>query len=212
MLNGRQSFLVSLSFHLGLLIVLLVAGAIMASKLGKREPIEFDLLAPIQVPNENRGAPEPRKEPEPEPEITEHVIEEHTFNPNRSLNLGDIPDIANEEFTPYKPNVAPIDDLGSPSSPEASYIQLIVAVCEQNWNKTKPARGVLGRTVPTLDVAITVARHGRILNHRITRSSGNAALDRSVREAIELSNPFPAFTSDMKGAEQEFKLRFILDD
>ena len=211
MLSGRQSFLVSLSFHLGLLVVLLVAGVIMARKLGKREPIELDLLAPVRVrPEQEQGAPEAPDEPKPV--ITEHVIEEETFNPRESLNLDDIPTIADEEFKPYDPGITPIDDSARPGSPEANYIQLIVAACERNWEKTKPARGVLGRTVPTLDVVITVARNGRILGHRITRSSGNAALDRSVREAIELSNPLPAFTSDMKGPQQEFELRFVMDD
>ena len=206
MLNGRQSFLVSLSFHLGLLVVLLVAGAVMARKLGRREPIELDLLAPVQVgPEQNQGALETQDEPEPE--ITKHVIEEDTFNPNRSLDLSEIPTIPQDDFTPYTPNVTVSTEGGGGGS---SYAALIKAACTRNW--TPPGRGVLGRPVPSTDVEITVARDGRILGHRITRPSGNAALDRSVVEAIERSNPLPAFPRELSGAQRNFLITFYPEE
>lgn len=206
MITQRQSFLVSLSFHLGLLVVLLVAGAIMARQIGKREPIELDLLAPVQVPNENRGAPEPRKEPEPEPTITKHVVEEQAFNPNASLDLSEIPTIPEENFDPYTPNITVSTEGGGGSN----YAALIKAACTRNW--TPPGRGVLGRPAPSTDVEITVARDGRILGHRITRPSGNAALDRSVAEAIERSNPLPAFPRELTGAQRNFQITFYPEE
>lgn len=210
MLSQRQSFLVSLGFHAGLVIVLLIAGALVARRIMGPRTIELDLLAPVQVgPEEAKGA---QQEPEEEPEIITREVQEPTYDPSKSLDPSKIPEIKEEKFRPYKPAIKATSSSGGPRSPEARYINLVVAECKRNWEKTKPARGVLGRTVPTLDAVITIGRDGRILDSRITRSSGNAALDRSVREAIKLSNPFPAFLSEMKGAQQDFELRFVLDD
>ena len=209
MLSGRQSFLVSLSFHLGLLIVLLVAGVIMAHKLGKREPMELDLLAPVQVgPEQSQGAPKTPDEPEPEPVITKHVIEEDTFDPNRSLDLSEIPTIPREDFTPYTPNVTVSTEGGGGGG--SNYAALIKAACTRNW--IPPGRGVLGRPVPSTDVEITVARDGRILGHRITRPSGNAGLDQSVVQAIERSNPLPAFPRELTGAQRKFQITFYPEE
>jgi len=210
MLSGRQSFLVSLSFHLGLLIVLLVAGALVAHKLGKREPIELDLLAQVPVrPQQEQGAPQTPHEPEPEPVITEHVIEDPSFNPSESLNLDDVPNVEEENYNEWEPEPVPSDG-GGPVDTATSYGQLIVAACKRNW--TPPPPGVLGQPPPTTDVSVTVARNGRILSYTIARASGNAAFDRSVLEAIRLSNPLPAFPRELSGAQDTFPITFELDD
>jgi protein TonB len=208
MLSGRQSFLVSLSFHLGLLVVLLVAGALVAHKLGKRKPIELDLLPPVPArPQQEQGAPQPQEEPEPD--ITPHVIEDPSFNPNASLDLDDVPEVKEETYKEWEPKPVLPDD-GGPVDPAASYGQLIVAACKRNW--TPPPPGVLGRPLPTTDVNITVARTGQILDYTIVRASGNAAFDRSVLEAIRLSNPLPAFPRELSGAQDTFPVTFELDD
>jgi protein TonB len=209
MLNQRQSFLVSLAMHVGLVLVLLIAGALVARRIMGPRPIQLDLVAPVEVgPEEEAGAP---KEPEPEPEIVEREVDEKpTYDPSKSLDLSKIPEIEREEFEPYKPSVTAVDS-GAPSSPEARYLALVVAGCKRNWEKTKPSRGVLGSTAPTLRAVITIRRDGRYVSHRITRSSGIAAVDRSVDEAIRLSDPFPAFPREMAGAQQDFEIEFILE-
>ena len=209
MLNERQSFLVSLTLHLGLLLVLLIAGALVARRIMGPKPIELELMAPVQVPNENQGAPETPDEPEPEPVIEDHVVEEDTFNPNDSLNLDDIPDVEEETYKDWEPEPVPSDG-GGPVDPATSYGQLIVAACKRNW--IPPPPGVLGRSLPTTDVDVTVARTGRILSYKIVRSSGNAALDRSVLEAIRDSNPLPAFPRELTGVQRKFTVTFIPED
>jgi TonB family protein len=211
MLTERQAFLVSFAAHVAVIVALVTAGVLVARRALRPETMELDLLAPVQVgPRANQGARTPEEQPKPpeeEPKVVERTIPE--YNPNASINLDEIPKIKEEPFTPYKPKTITIGGDGSAAG-GTSYGSLIIAACKRNW--TPPGRGVLGRPVPSTDVEITVARDGQILSSRITGPSGNAALDRSVLEAIRLSNPLPAFPAELTGAQRTFPLTFIPED
>lgn len=208
MMTKRQSFLFSLGVHAGIIVALLIAAVILARRPLKFTTMELDLLAPVQAGVEqDEGTDE---EPEPEPEIVEREREDPIFNPNNVFDPSKIPDIAEEKFEEYAPGVEPAGPTDGLSPSEMTYYDLIVAEFTRNWEKTKPARGVLGRRVPTVHVVITIRRDGRILDHRITRASGVPAVDSSVREAIRLSKP-PPFLRDMKGTQQDFKINFVLE-
>jgi len=211
MLTERQSFVVSFIAHAALIVALLITGVLLARRALGPRTIELDLLAPVQVgPDESEGAEEqPEEEPEEEVEIVEREVEEHTYDPNRSIDLDKIPKVTEEKFKPYEPKKISLSDGGS-SAGGTNYGTLIIAACKKNW--TPPGRGVLGRPVPSTDVEITVARDGRILSSRITGPSGNAALDRSVLEAIRLSNPLPAFPPELTGAQITFPITFIPEE
>ena len=215
MITRRQSFLVSFGAHVTLVIVLVIVSILFAKRVIRPRPFQVELQPRVQASSEtNQGAQQEQPDepkPEPQPKIIERTIEAPSFSRNASLNLDNIPNIAHEQYTPYKPTITATGDSAGSAS-QAAYIDLIVAECQRNWEKTKPARGELGQTIPTLEVVITVRRDGGILGHRITRSSGNAALDRSVRQAIDRSDPLPAFTPDMSGTQQDFELRFVLDE
>ena len=95
MLSERQSFLVSLATHLGVLVVLLVVGAIVARRTLGPDPIQVELLSPVPAAPKHSGErvqPKP-PEPEPEPEIIERQREDPPFDPDRSINPDEIPDV-----------------------------------------------------------------------------------------------------------------------
>ena len=218
MISNRQSFFVSFGLHAAVLIVLLLGGVMAARHaLKSRPPIELDLLAPVETNAGNQSAaeqPEETKpvekiEPDEKPEIVERRVEDSTYNPASSVDLSDIPKIKREQFREYKPTKVSIEGTGAAGG-GSNYGSLIVAACKRNW--TPPGQGVLGRSAPNVLVSITVARDGRILGQRVVRSSGNAALDRSVLEAVEQSNPLPAFPRELTGVQRDFEIRFVPED
>jgi protein TonB len=212
-MSPRQSFLLSLGGHVGLVIVLLAAGVLLARRFIRSEPVEVDLLQTITPgPESGQGAQEKREQPKPdEPQIVERKVpKEPTYDPSKQIDLSQMPAVKNESFKPYEPK--PADTApGNGSGPGGgSYEALIRAACYRNW--TPPALGVLGRPVPSTEVEISVERTGRIVSRRITRASGNAEFDRTVLEAINLSNPLPAFPPELKGAQQTFSILFRIPE
>ncbi len=209
----RQSFFFSLGVHIAIIIALFITGVILARRPLRFRTTELDLLAPVQAGVEDEGTDDEQEteaEPEPEPEIVEREREDPTFPPNRPFDPSKIPDIKKETFKPYTPDVKAAGGADGLSPSEVTYINLIVAEFKRNWENTKPERGVLGRSVPTVRVEITIRRDGRILDHRITRASGVPAVDSSVREAIRLSKP-PPFLREMSGTQQDFEIDFVLE-
>jgi TolA protein len=68
-----------------------------------------------------------------------------------------------------------------------------------------------GRDIRTpVKVEIVVARDGRILSANIIRSSGDSALDRSVRQALDRVSKLPPFPEESKDSQRSFKINFEL--
>jgi periplasmic protein TonB len=63
--------------------------------------------------------------------------------------------------------------------------------------KQYPRMAQLRRQEGTALLRFTMARDGRVLSHRVERSSGHAVLDREVEELIERASPLPAMPADM---------------
>ncbi len=57
-------------------------------------------------------------------------------------------------------------------------------------------------------VKVTVRRDGTVVSATITKSSGNAAFDRSVKSALNAVSRVLPFPSEMKDVEQEFTWKF----
>ncbi|MBN1916415.1 MAG: TonB family protein [Verrucomicrobia bacterium] len=215
-MTPRQSFLLSLGIHVGLVIVLLVAGVLLAQRFLRPKPVEVNLLQTLAPgPDEGQGAQEEQEQPKPTPEkdpkiVERRIPEEVTYDPNKQIDFSNVPEVKSETPKPYEPE--PVPDGGGDDLPPGggTYKALIHTACYRNW--TPPPLGALGRPRPSTEVQIVVERTGRILSHRITRASGNAEFDRTVVEAIDLSNPLPAFPPEIKGAQQTFGILFNLPE
>ena len=68
------------------------------------------------------------------------------------------------------------------------YEQLLRDKVARNWRSQDLDSTVRNPVVVTFDIL----RSGSVQNIRVTRSSGNFAMDQSAQRAILLSNPFPA--------------------
>jgi TonB family protein len=55
-----------------------------------------------------------------------------------------------------------------------------------------------------------VARDGRILSSSVIRASGDAQLDKSVRQALDRVTKLPAFPEGAKDAQRTFRINFEL--
>jgi TonB family protein len=86
-----------------------------------------------------------------------------------------------------------------------NYADLIYATYYQAWQTPE------GRDVRTpVKVEIVVARDGRVLSSTVIRSSGDAQLDRSVRQALDRVTKLKAFPEGAKDLQRTFRISFEL--
>jgi len=92
---------------------------------------------------------------------------------------------------PGNPNGRPgIDAIKEPDF--GPYMRDLQQRIKRNW---EPPKGEESRRVVIL---FTIARDGRLMSKRITKSSGLAAADKAAMSAVELSAPFKPLPADYK--------------
>ena len=57
---------------------------------------------------------------------------------------------------------------------------------------TQPPKSLLGSQLPEVTIELSIAADGRVIGRRITRPSGNPAMDQSVRNLLERLDRMPA--------------------
>ena len=88
---------------------------------------------------------------------------------------------------------------GANAAAFTSYAQYVVSVYRRTWQPLIPKNLTRSRVAV---VEVTIDRTGRVLSSRITRKTGDAALDRSVQSALDrvksIGKAFPAGSKDSK--------------
>ncbi len=90
---------------------------------------------------------------------------------------------------------------GGTAGAPADYLTALQAWLERH--KEYPRQARLRRQEGTVLLSFTFDRSGRVLDHRIERSSGHAALDREVAEMLARAQPLPAMPEAMPQARLE---------
>jgi protein TonB len=117
------------------------------------------------------------------------------------------PEPAQVEPQPRQAGVVP-ESSGAPASvqtadaaravsagPPPDYLSRLRAWLERH--KQYPRMAQLRRQEGTALLRFTMLRDGRVVAHRLDRSSGHAVLDREAEELIERASPLPAMPADM---------------
>ena len=95
---------------------------------------------------------------------------------------------------------------GSNRAAFATYAQHVVAVYRRTWQPLIPKN--LART-RIAEVSVTIDRTGRVIRAIITRSTGDAALDKSVQRALDkVRSVGKSFPSGSRDAQRTFILDF----
>jgi len=99
---------------------------------------------------------------------------------------------------------------GTGGATYASYTSYVDLVYRQAWAPLKP-REISERAL-TVVARVVIARNGDVVLSEIKRRSGNEAMDRSVRAALDrvrtIGRPFPEGAQD---AQREFEIEFHLE-
>ena len=102
---------------------------------------------------------------------------------------------------PGNPNGRPgIDAIKEPDF--GPYMRDLQQRIKRNW---EPPKGEESRRVVIL---FTIARDGRLMSKRITKSSGLAAADKAAMSAVELSAPFKPLPADYKESSVDIQFTF----
>ncbi len=99
---------------------------------------------------------------------------------------------------------------GTGGATYASYTSFVDLVYRQAWAPLKPRE--ISEHDLTVVARVVIARNGDVVLSEIKRRSGNADMDRSVREALDrvrtIGRPFPEGATD---AQREFEIEFHLE-
>lgn len=104
--------------------------------------------------------------------------------------------------SPGNPNGTPgIDAIKQPNW--GPYMRDLEQRIKRNWSPPK------GDSSKRVVITFTIARDGRLLNHKVTKSSGVPLADRAAMSAIELTAPFRPLPPEFKG--QSVPIEFTFD-
>ena len=93
------------------------------------------------------------------------------------------------------------DAGGGLPGPTPDYLGLLRAWLEKHKEYPRPSRN--RREEGTVLLRFVMERSGRVVSHRIERSSGHPALDRAVEEMLARAQPLPAMPPEMLQAKLE---------
>jgi len=88
----------------------------------------------------------------------------------------------------------------------AAYGDILRTVYFNNWHEPSDASSDDG----VVKVTVTIARDGTVISGRITKSSGDAAVDRSVQRTLENVTFIKAFPESWKESQRQFQISFSL--
>lgn len=121
------------------------------------------------------------------------------FSPGSSGSVGSTGNIGNPG--PGNPKGAPgIDAIKEPDF--GPYIRELQRRIKMNW---EPPKGNESKRVVLL---FKIARDGRLISHRVYKSSGLPAADRAAMQAVELTAPFKPLPPEYKGDSVDIQFTF----
>lgn len=88
----------------------------------------------------------------------------------------------------------------------AAFGDILRTIYFNNWHEPSDAASDDG----IVKVTVTIARDGTVISGRITKSSGDPAVDRSVQRTLENVTYIKAFPESWKEAQRQFQLSFSL--
>lgn len=162
------------------------------------EPIE-DIPKLAELQHAEAVLPQPVEElplpKEPEPEAEKPVEQKKTKRPPRKQSVASQAAAPRpvEKAKRAKTNAAPRAGTSSSMSPATWRGRLVAHL---NRHKRHPGGGALG----TAAISFTINRSGSVTGVRLTRSSGNAALDRAAVALARRASPVPAPPSSVPGS------------
>ncbi len=205
------AFLISLSIHIILITLMIIAAYIVRHKYLNPPPIQVELLGPAQMLPEKKSAPV-----EKDPEITERTREidpkPPEWKPDDIFDPSKIPEIPHEDPRKPKETEASKEERYSIDINGSSYYDnFIVGIIEQHWKP--PSLGIIGPNPPSVSIIIRIMRNGDITDYKVHRSSGITALDNSAKEAIESVKKqklLPGLPDYIPGSYIERDLKFVV--
>ncbi len=81
---------------------------------------------------------------------------------------------------------------------EASYLASWVQKIEQTGNLNYPDEARLKKLEGRLRMSVRINADGEMLDMKITSSSGTSILDEAARQILRMSQPFPAFSDELR--------------
>ena len=93
---------------------------------------------------------------------------------------------------------------GGGGIPYAGFNQALASIYMRNWIAPSDAADSDAKVI----VSVTLNRNGSVVSSRITKSSGNADLDRSVQQALDKVSFVAPFPEAVKDLQKTFHLEF----
>lgn len=91
-----------------------------------------------------------------------------------------------------------------------NYRQFVAATYQRAYDQALLRVGEIGERDDSVDVVVVIAKGGRVVSARITRNSGNPALNKLVREVLDSVKSVPGYPEAARDAQRSFNITFDL--
>jgi TonB family protein len=88
----------------------------------------------------------------------------------------------------------------------ANYRDIVASIYTAAWNPPPS----LDDDLATVVVSVTIARDGHVLHHEVTKSSGNAAMDKSIGNTLDNVTEIAPFPEGSRDTERTYSIKFNL--
>jgi protein TonB len=161
-------------------------------------------IAPGPLQQQFQPPPEPQP-PKPE-EKPEAKIEPQVEAPNPDVTLP--PEPVKQPDKPKEEPAPPVPVTTAPPPPRPSAAQITswhrqIALSIER-HKGYPAAAQARHETGIAQVTFAIDRRGKVVTHKIARSSGSAALDQETIDTLRRAQPFPPPPPNMPGETFEF--------
>jgi len=96
------------------------------------------------------------------------------------------------------PTVTRITAASTKSAPAAAYLRYWIDQIEHTGNLNYPEEARRRKLFGNLQLAVTIARNGSIVNIDILQSSGKPVLDQAASRIVRLASPFDSLPAEIK--------------
>lgn len=101
---------------------------------------------------------------------------------------------------------SPTPGVGTPGELTVNYRDIIASKYYNAWS----APADLDDATPVVTASVTIARDGSVVTARVTKPSGNAAMDRSIAKVLETVTFIEPFPASFKDAQRTVTIKFNL--
>jgi TonB family protein len=167
-----------------------------------------DLIPVDKTPVQKTSVAKPQT-PKVNLTLTMRTLPKNNSTPNKTTRTTDNSKVVNSALQALRHNLSSATEVempGNSSAAAANYAQVVKSYYEQAWMPPDDTAS----DDANIRVRVTIARDGTVISARVITPSGDASVDKSVRNTLERVQLLPPFPDGSNDKERTYIINFNL--